>query len=188
MKIPIFLLLLLGITFGEKKSQNLCAIDTLRTYILDKITELWDETGHAEWQYLAQKNNGLDGELITEFKALCDQLDNFTAPIVPVNILNSIWSWPIMEEEINNINRLYSTFRKLQARPDPLIFAKSWEDLAHDIISDNKRHTALKSFEIIHDMVFVNGDTEKSIFDSVRQVMFKFIFKLQIIYFSNIMI
>uniref|UniRef100_A0A224XL13 Putative conserved secreted protein n=1 Tax=Panstrongylus lignarius TaxID=156445 RepID=A0A224XL13_9HEMI len=171
MKVPILLLLLFGITFGEKKAtQNLCAIDVLRNNILEKITKLWDETGHAEWQYLAQKKNGLDGELVIEFKVLCDQLDNFTIPILPETILNSIWSWPVLEEETNNINRLYSTFRKLQARPDPEVFAKSWEDLAYDIIRDNsKKKSAFKSLEIIHDLVYVNGETEKSIFNSAEQ-------------------
>ncbi|KAK9501687.1 hypothetical protein O3M35_012367 [Rhynocoris fuscipes] len=168
-KLCLVIFVLCGVSYGEQ-IQNTSAIDTIRDTILKKLKDLWTDIGNPDWQYIAKKKNGLDGEIVLEFKQLCEKFDRLTKPKIPDTILKSLWSWIIIEEELNNIDNLYFKFRQLQENPDPLINGKSWEELAQIIINDGpQRNSAFKSLEIMQDLIYDNVEGHKSIYDSVIQ-------------------
>lgn len=150
-------------------NREITGIDDVRNNAMKRIDELWSET--ATWQVLAKKKPGYDGDLVVEFRTICEMIDGTHQPDLPLLVLDHIWTYALVMAEENNILGTYSTFRKLQARPDPVIFADLWKQLATTVLNDglNKRSVS-KSLGVLQEMIDDGIEGHENIFQTTLKV------------------
>ncbi|BES96713.1 Hypothetical protein NTJ_09526 [Nesidiocoris tenuis] len=162
MLLVILTLTALGSALSQKSTTG---IDKLRDDTIRRIDHLWMET--AGWQMFAKKKSGLDADLVTEFKKICDDIDAFHHPELPSMVLDHMWAYGLIAEEEDNILGSYATFRKAQARPDPVIFADLWRQVANGVLHDRiNRRSILKSLSIVQEMIDDGIEGHKNTFDN----------------------
>lgn len=145
--------------------------DRVRSEVIAKIDELWTETGHPEWQYLAKrKPRGMDGELVTEFTALAEKIDKLALPTVPDTIMVPIWIWSVLGIEMSNINSIWTMYRQSQARPDPVVYSDSWKRIADISLNDSPdKNSVYNSLLGLQDMIWDRVKGHKNVFQIVNE-------------------
>ncbi|XP_014242049.1 uncharacterized protein LOC106662462 [Cimex lectularius] len=160
----IILLLSLAGGLGEERKPDLCQTDTARQFVLDKIDEIKTNTGKEAWQYMAKKKQGVDGQLLVEFREISKAIDDVVKPVLLTRVVENLWAFAAIELEENNINTFYSTFKKYQNKPDSLIYKDSWSDFAHSCLNNSpNKHSVQQSLEIIQDLIY-NEETLTNVF------------------------
>uniref|UniRef100_A0A146MEH4 Uncharacterized protein n=1 Tax=Lygus hesperus TaxID=30085 RepID=A0A146MEH4_LYGHE len=153
-----------GAALSQQTPRQLPAIDIIRGKVINRINELWKET--ENWQFLAKKKSGLDAELVKEFRDICETIDFKKYPEVPHIMSEKVWTYGLIDQEQKNILGTYGTFRKLQARPDPVIFGDLWKQFANSVLNDrpNTHSSILKTLAIIEEYIDDGIEGHKNIF------------------------
>lgn len=144
--------------------------DLLREKVMESIDELWNNTGHPDWQYSARRKAGLDGELVIEFTKIAQSIDNLKMPLVPDAIMVPIWVWSVLGIEMSNINGIWTMFRQSQARPDPMVYGDSWQKIADISLHDSPEISSVyNSLSSLQDMIWDRVKGHKNVFQIVTE-------------------
>lgn len=146
--------------------------DRLRKDVIKRIEELWNETGTPEWQYLAKKTGGLDGELVVEFTKLSEEIETSRVPMTPDSTTVPSWIHAFLSKEMSNINEIWITFRASQAGPDPAVNSKLWKKVAEMALNDSTGNSsAYNSLKKLQTIIWDNDKEHKNVFQIVNEVI-----------------